>query len=575
MDFICYGVVIYGALKQRDQANLSHLLSEMYKRGLKPDKVIYTSMIDADCKLGNIMNAFTFLDKMVEEGCVPNVVTYTVLIHGLCLAGFFDKAVLLCKDMLEKVTLPPMCLGAKVPQPGVEELSDDDEVFEEEEMKVESKDESDDLIESDLEVLGEDIVEPDNDPLQKMGDPSVEVTDESRVESQMAKSLAMEALVEGEFEKAIEHLTEAILLNPTSSIMYGTRASVYIKMKKPNVAIRDANAALESQFSGKFDVYNSDIVWSGDAWKCGKQLNHYPTFCRIATTITIHSFVFVMAQEENHYVAYLEDVHEDCNGQKKVRARWFHNNREVECVIPLLNQYPREVFIKPYAQVISAECVDGPTTILTPEHYGKCLAILSDLSSARVHLCCKEFRSNKVKPFDVSKLRGYFEQTILSCLEVEFKFNVEGTMQGANTSRNCNSYFKANENVEILCQDSGIWGCWFRCTVLVVSRKQLKVQYDDLMDEDGCGNLEEWVPAFRPAALDKLGMRPPRRLTIRPCPPSEDSTNLSIDIGAAVDVWWNDGWWEGVVTEIDIVGMTVCIFTSLVWSYFPNIYLLA
>ncbi|KAF6150296.1 hypothetical protein GIB67_033995, partial [Kingdonia uniflora] len=158
------------------------------------------------------------------------------------------------------------------------------------------------------------------------------------------------------------------------------------------------------------------------------------------------------------------------------------------------------------------------------------------------------------KPFDVSKLRGYFEQTILSCLEEEFKFNVEGTMHGAKTSRNCNSYFKANENVEILCQDSGIRGCWFRCTVLVVSRKQLKVQYADLMDEDGYGNLEEWVPAFRPAALDNLGMRSPRRLTIRPCPSSEDSTNLSIDIGAAVDVWWNDGWWEGVVTEIDNCG---------------------
>ncbi|KAF6148878.1 hypothetical protein GIB67_014249 [Kingdonia uniflora] len=115
-------------------------------------------------------------------------------------------------------------LGAKVPQSGVEVLSDDDEVFEEEEMK--------------------DVVEPDNDPPQKMGDPSVEVTNESRDESQMPKSLAMEALAEGELEKVIEHLTEAILLNLTSAIMYGTRASVYIKMKKPNAAIQDANPAL-------------------------------------------------------------------------------------------------------------------------------------------------------------------------------------------------------------------------------------------------------------------------------------------------------------------------------------------
>ncbi|XP_050267141.1 FAM10 family protein At4g22670 [Quercus robur] len=105
-------------------------------------------------------------------------------------------------------------------------------------------DEEDEIIESDVELEGE-IVEADNDPAQKMGDPSIEVTEESRDASQLAKAKAMEAISEGKLEEAIENLTEAILLNPTSAIMYGTRASVYIKMKKPNAAIRDANAALE------------------------------------------------------------------------------------------------------------------------------------------------------------------------------------------------------------------------------------------------------------------------------------------------------------------------------------------
>lgn len=101
-----------------------------------------------------------------------------------------------------------------------------------------------DIIESDIELEG-DTVEPDDEPPQKMGDPSVEVTEESRDASQAAKAQAMEAISEGKLEEAIEHLTEAILLNPTSAIMYATRASVYVKMKKPNAAIRDANAALE------------------------------------------------------------------------------------------------------------------------------------------------------------------------------------------------------------------------------------------------------------------------------------------------------------------------------------------
>lgn len=133
-----------------------------------------------------------------------------------------------------------------------------------------------------------------------MGDSSVEVSEENRDASQEAKAKGMEAisdgllpffmwsyacyfliganwlLLTGKLEEAIEHLTEAILLNPTSAIMYATRgttefefwlnfyifdysflsvisfnffslnkASVYIKMKKPNAAIRDADAALQ------------------------------------------------------------------------------------------------------------------------------------------------------------------------------------------------------------------------------------------------------------------------------------------------------------------------------------------
>ncbi|XP_058084420.1 FAM10 family protein At4g22670-like [Magnolia sinica] len=109
---------------------------------------------------------------------------------------------------------------------------------------AEEHDSDGDIVESDIELEG-DIVEADNDPPQKMGDPSSEVTEESRDASQAAKGKAMEAISQGNLDEAIEHLTEAILLNPTSAIMYATRASVYIKMKKPNAAIRDANAALE------------------------------------------------------------------------------------------------------------------------------------------------------------------------------------------------------------------------------------------------------------------------------------------------------------------------------------------
>ncbi|KAM4092205.1 hypothetical protein ACB094_06G020500 [Castanea mollissima] len=347
--------------------------------------------------------------------------------------------------------------------------------------------------------------------------------------------------------------------------------------------VPDDTGRLARSFKG----HHSDIVWSGVAWKCGKQLKHYPAFCRNGITIAIQSFVLVMAKGENHYLAYLEDMYEDKRGQKKVKVRWFHYNQEVKGVVPVRNPHPKEVFFTPYAQVISAECVDGPATVLTREHYEKCVASFPHALLARVHLCYRQFRSNRVKPFDLSKLRGYFDQPILSCLgpdpsvrpesichslngEEEERFSAGDDVKlGAKRTRSGSrrllslkriecppwytSPFKVDEKIELLCQDSGIRGCWFRCNVLQVSRKQMKVRYDDVQDEDGCGNLEEWIPAFKMAMPDKLGMRHSGRLTIRPAPPKEQ-VDLDLEVGTAVDAWWSDGWWEGVVTGLDNSG---------------------
>ncbi|KAG2678221.1 hypothetical protein I3760_12G133400 [Carya illinoinensis] len=384
-----------------------------------------------------------------------------------------------------------------------------------------------------------------------------------------------------------------------------------------------------------FKGHHPDIVWSGVAWKCGKQLKHYPSFCRNGTTIAIQSFVFVMAKGENHYLAYLEDMYEDKRGQKKVKVRWFHHTQEVEGKIPIRNPHPKEVFMTPYVQVISAECVDGPATVLTREHYEKCITSFPHPQCARIHLCYRQFRNNRVKPFDLSKLRGYFDQPILSCLvpnpfstpesislsltgeEAEQLSSGENVKVGAKRTRSgrvCRSFaadhsgvrnsvrinqtityepyenldyslsgsrrllsrkhigchvwhtplFKVDEKIELLCHDSGIRGCWFRCTVLQVSRKQMKVQYDDVQDEDGYGNLEEWIPTSKMAMPDKLGMRHLGRPAIRPAPPSEEQVDLAIEVGTAVDAWWSDGWWEGVVTGLDDSG------DSTMQIYFPG-----
>ncbi|GMH19969.1 hypothetical protein Nepgr_021810 [Nepenthes gracilis] len=222
----------------------------------------------------------------------------------------------------------------------------------------------------------------------------------------------------------------------------------------------------------------------GNAWACGKQLKQYPAFCRNGTTITIQSFVFVMAKEGSVYVAYLEDI------------------------------------------------------------------------------------NNEIKPFDLSKLRGSFDHPILSDLAAYTflkptvkAFNVDANIvRGTKRTRNFGEqqgflkvHFGAGQHwktiaYEPLCQDIKYYLSSKR--LFTFKNKQVKVQYDDLEDQDGCGNLEEWVLAFRLAAPDKLGVRCSRRSTIRLCPPNTNAADSSCEVGALLDAWWSDEWWEGIIAGV-------------------------
>ncbi|KAF3955588.1 hypothetical protein ACB098_04G066700 [Castanea mollissima] len=141
-------------------------------------------------------------------------------------------------------------LGARIPpepktEKGGHKMSGTGEHFDAKNPHTATEDDDDELVESDIELDVTDVVEPDNDPPQKMGNPSIEVTEENREAAQIEKSKAMDAFSEGKTDEAIDHLTEAIMLNPTSAILYASRASVFVKLNKPNAAIRDADAALQ------------------------------------------------------------------------------------------------------------------------------------------------------------------------------------------------------------------------------------------------------------------------------------------------------------------------------------------
>ncbi|CAN1859858.1 Protein AGENET DOMAIN (AGD)-CONTAINING P1 [Linum perenne] len=352
----------------------------------------------------------------------------------------------------------------------------------------------------------------------------------------------------------------------------------------------------------KLMVRKASIAWSGVALICAKQLKHYPSFTRNGTMIPVHSFVFVLAAEVEHYLGYLEDIYEDKKGKKKAKVRWFYLSEELNSLIPQLNPHPREVVITPHVQIISAECIDSSTTVLTPLHFEKYVAVVQpNSSSSAVHMCFRQIKNNKLKPFALTKLNGYSNQSIVASLAKQngecsdlnklthdVPVRVDGkrkrttkAQQGSqigysptnvatdqpstfpklkfSLSRSIASgdfvapripspvTFKVGEKIEFLCEDSGIRGCWFRCKVLETSKSRLKVQYIDVQDVETSCNLEEWVPATRSAAPDKLGIRCAGRQRVRPFPP-KDLGKSTFEVGAPVDAWWCDGWWEGVVS---------------------------
>lgn len=377
-----------------------------------------------------------------------------------------------------------------------------------------------------------------------------------------------------------------------------------------------------------------EILWVGSFWTCRKGFRHYNSFQRNGITISVHSFVYVMSEGRDHHMAYIEDMYEDKKCKKKVRVRWFHKTDELVGPVPPPAPHAREIFMTPFPQVLSVECVDGGATVLTPDHYEKCLLTLPDFA-AQVHVCLRQFDNEGITPFDISNVKGYWRQKALLMIEATFppdfsqscdlasdsaeiyedeethlasvikrgpraarssrkrigRFDpprAEGSLtpQHERSHLSCDTAdaatgsemefpsasegdlwhmdqfsFNSGDKIELLCEDSGVRGCWFRCIVLQKVSGQVKVRYEDLESGDGCGKLEEWVSSSKVAAADKLGLRASGRLTMRPSP-SIVEPPCAHELGAAVDAWWNDGWWEGV-----LAGREPC---GKVRVYFPD-----
>jgi hypothetical protein len=111
---------------------------------------------------------------------------------------------------------------------------------------------------------------------------------------------------------------------------------------------------------------------------------------------------------------------------------------------------------------------------------------------------------------------------------------------------NQNPHFKPGSKVEIMSEEEGFRGSFYTGTVVKATRtSKFIVEYDKLFeDEEGTKPLQETVNEFQ----------------IRPIAPREKKREFKFS--EEVDAFHNDGWWEGVITEVNEDGKFAVFFRS-------------
>ncbi|KAJ4760260.1 hypothetical protein LUZ62_025303 [Rhynchospora pubera] len=322
--------------------------------------------------------------------------------------------------------------------------------------------------------------------------------------------------------------------------------------------------------------------WLGSSWTCRKRRKHYRSFSRRGITISVHDFVYIMAEENKRLVAYVDDLYEDMRENNLVTVRWFHKVDEVGSSIVLPPDVAdREIFFSLCFQDLSVECIDGLACVFNPGHFDQFHAAVRPNHRLYPYMCRRLIDNDDIKAFDITQLQGYWSQEALrsilapTSLKLRLKISTgkkrKRAAMGADEKNvplglvSGNGLLLPGQFVEVLSQDSGIRGCWFRCIILRKHQDRIKVQYLDIQDAEGTGQLEEWVQCSRAASLDDLGIRVGGRPTVRPAPSPERpilSSDSSIYVGSMVDARWLDGWWEGIVIR--------CESNEKIQVYFPG-----
>ncbi|KAE8650482.1 putative pentatricopeptide repeat-containing protein At1g09680 isoform X2 [Cucumis sativus] len=99
---ITFTALIDGQCRSRRIDSAMNTYHQMLTMGVKPDLVMYNTLLNGLCKVGDVNKARKLVDEMRMVGMKPDKITYTTLIDGYCKEGDLESAMEIRKGMNEE-----------------------------------------------------------------------------------------------------------------------------------------------------------------------------------------------------------------------------------------------------------------------------------------------------------------------------------------------------------------------------------------------------------------------------------------------------------------------------------------
>ncbi|RHN52657.1 putative pentatricopeptide [Medicago truncatula] len=92
LDHVSYRTLINELCKTGETRAALQVLRKIERILVKPNVLMYTTIIDSLCKDKLVIDAYDLYSEMIKK-ISPDVVTYNTLVHGFCIAGQLKEAI--------------------------------------------------------------------------------------------------------------------------------------------------------------------------------------------------------------------------------------------------------------------------------------------------------------------------------------------------------------------------------------------------------------------------------------------------------------------------------------------------